>query len=392
MNLGTTVFAQLMEHIDHNEFHRITASHLRTRRRLPFSCWEQFLCMAFAQLTYRESLRDIESCLRSLGGKLYHAGIHSVVSRSTLAHANEHRPWQIYRDLALSLITRARALYAHDRFLEEIDAAVYALDATVIELCLKLFPWAKAQNHLKTSAGVKLHTLLDLQRNLPVFARVSVANLNEVRILDELAFEPAAFYVVDRGYMSLLRLKAIDRCGAFFVIRGKRGLRFERLASQPVDKVHGVLVDQVIRFVVPLSRKEYPDHLRRVKFRDSETDRVFVFLTNNFVLDATAIAQLYHARWRIELFFKWIKQHLRIKAFYGTTYNAVTTQIWIALSVFVLVAIVRKEHKLDVPLYTILQILSLTLFEKAPLNQVLTQSQLLNEQPQDPNQLPLFTL
>lgn len=392
MNLGKTVFSQLMEHIDHNDFHRIVRAHLHSRRRLPFSCWEQYLCMAFAQLTYRESLRDIESCLRSLGPKLYHAGMRSSVSRSTLAHANEHRPWQIYRDLALKLVAHARELYAEDRFLAEIDAAVYALDATVIDLCLKLFPWAKAQQHLATTAAVKLHTLLDVQRNLPVFARVSVANLNEVRMLDEISFEPGAFYVVDRGYTSFHRLKNIDAAGAFFVIRAKRGLRFKRIVSHPVDKPHGVLVDQVIRFVVRRSLEEYPDQLRRIKFFDAKTHRVFVFLTNDFLLEATAIAELYHSRWRIELFFKWMKQHLRIKAFYGTTFNAVNTQIWIALSVFVLVAILKKKLHLDLSLYTILQILSLTLFEKEPIYQVLTETQIANPNDCDPNQLTLFNL
>lgn len=357
-----------------------------------FSCLDQFLCLAFAQLTYRESLRDIETCLRALGPKLYHAGIRATVSRSTLAHANEHRPWQIYRDVATMLIAHARELYADDRLLTEIDGAVYALDATVIELCLQLFPWAKGHNYVDTAAGVKLHALLDVQRNLPVFARVSVANVNDVRILDDLLFEPGAFYVVDRGYTSFERLKAIDTAGAFFVIRARRGLRFARLVSHLVDKTHGVLADQIIRFVVPHSRGEYPDRLRRIKFIDAATQRILVFLTNDFRLDPTVIAELYRSRWRIELFFKWIKQHLRIKAFYGTTSNAVNTQIWIALSVFVLVAIIKKELHLNISLYTILQILSLTLFEKEPIYQVLTEGALALPNSFDPNQLTLFNL
>ena len=390
MNIGKTVFSQLLEYIDHNEFQRIVALHRRGGRKLPFSCWDQYLCMAFAQLTDRESLRDIESCLRALGGKLYHAGIRSTVSRSTLAYANEHRPWQIYRDVTLSLITQARALYTQERLMSEIDTAIYAFDATVIELCLQLFPWAKAQNHLKTAAGVKLHTLLDVQQNLPAFARVSVANLYEVRMLDELLFEPGAFYVLDRGYTDFRRLKVIDNSGAFFVIRAKHGLRFVRVASHPVDKAHGVMVDQAIHLVIKRSVEGYPDTLRRIKIVDSDHNRTLVFLTNNFQLDAPVIAELYRSRWKIELFFKWIKQHLRIKAFYGTSLNAVNTQIWIALSVYVLVALVRKKLNLDLPLYTILQILSLTLLEKLPIYQVLTETSVAPQTIYDPNQLLLF--
>lgn len=392
MNLGTSVFAQLMSYIDHNDFRRITRTHLAGRRRLPFSCWEQFLVMAFAQLTYRESLRDIEACLRALGAGLYHAGIRSTISRSTLAHANEHRPWQIYRDLALALIARARVLYREERLAVDLGAAVYAIDATTIELCLKLFPWARAANHLKTAGGVKLHTQLDLQSNLPVFARVSDANLNEVHFLDELLFEPGAFYVVDRGYMSLARLKKIDASGAYFVIRGKRRLRVRALASQVCDTAWGVRADQTVRFTVPLSAERYPDHVRRIRYYDQDKGRSFVFLTNNFLLDALTIAELYRARWKIELFFKWLKQHLRIKSFYGTSFNAVATQIWIALAVFVLVAIARKELKLEASLYTMLQILSVTLFEKEPINQVLLERQRPFAADADPNQLSLFNL
>ena len=392
MNVGKSVFAQLIEYVDHNEFYRIVHKYPNRGRPYQFSCWDQFLCMAFAELTYRESLRDIEVCLRSAGPALYHSGIRARISRSTLAHANEHRPWQMYQDVALSLIARARVLYRNDRLLAEIETAVYALDATIIELCLKLFPWAKAANHLKISAGVKLHTLLDVQANLPVFARVFEANVNEIRIVDELLFEPGAFYVMDRGYMHFARLKKIDNAGAFFILRGKRGLRFQRVISHPVDTADGVRVDQTIRLVVPLSLEGYPDCMRRIKFFDSQKQQSLVFLTNNFVLDPLTIAELYSSRWKIELFFKWIKQHLRIKAFYGTTPNAVNTQIWIALTVFVLVAIVKKDLKLEQSLYTILQILSVTLFEKEPINQVLTDAQLLNQLRCDPNQLSLFNL
>jgi hypothetical protein len=392
MNIGTTVFAQIMDYVDYREFRRIAHAHHTGHRKYRFSCWEQFLCMVFAQLTYREGLRDIESCLRSVGSKLYHVGIRSTVSHSTLAHANEHRPWQIYRDVALSLIARARTLYRDERFVTELEAAVYALDATNIELCLKLYPWAKAHNYIKSSAGVKLHTLLDVNSHLPVFARVSEANLREMCILDELLFEPGAFYILDRGYLSFARLKKIDAARAFFVIRGKKCLRFNRVASASVDKSHGVRVDQKIQLVVPLSLEGYPDYLRRIRYFDAEKERSFIFLTNNFALDALTITALYRSRWQIELFFKWIKQHLRIKAFYGTTLNAVNTQVWIALATFVLVAIVKKELKLNESLYTILQILSVTIFQKEPIHQVLTASHIPNEPSWDCNQLSLFHL
>jgi hypothetical protein len=390
MNVGRTVFSQLMDFVPRHEFRRIVKRHRGEHRVRHFSCWEQYLSMAFAQLTYREGLRDVEACLRSLGPALYHSGIRSTVSRSTLADANERRSWKIYRDLALVLIDQARVLYRDDRLLSEIESAVYALDATTIELCLALFPWARAQNHLATSAGVKLHTLLDVQRNIPVFARVSVANLYEVRILDELVFEPGAFYVLDRGYTDFRRLKLIDSSGAFFVIRAKKGLRFTRTLSHVVDKTRGIYVDQTIRLVIQRSLEGYPDELRRIKFFDMEKNRTFIFLTNNFLLDPAVIAGLYRSRWKIELFFKWIKQHLRIKAFYGTSANAVNTQIWIALSVFVLVAIIKKELKLDASLYTILQILSVTLFEKKPINQVLTATSHSIDAASSVNQLSLF--
>lgn len=392
MNLGATVFSQLMEQIDHNEFHRIVKQHLPTRRRMPFSCWDQFLCMVLAQLTNRESLRDIEASLRALGPRLYHAGLRSMVSRSTLAYANEHRPWQIYQDVAYGLITRARVLYQGERLLEELDAAVYALDATIIDLCMSLFPWARGHHYIGSTAGVKLHTLLDVNANLPAFARVSEANVREVRIMDELIYDPGAYYVLDRGYLSFIRLRRIDMAGAFFVIRARRGFNFHLVQSQPVDRTTGVRVDQRIRLAHARTLVDYPDELRRVRYFDAEHERSYVYLTNNFLLEALTIAELYRSRWKVELFFKWIKQHLHIKAFYGTTRNAVYTQIWIALATFVLVAIVKKELKLDQSLYEILRILSTTLFLKEPIYQVLTQTQLQNDQTLDPKQLSLFTL
>jgi hypothetical protein len=390
MNVGRTVFSQLMDFVPSKEFCRIVKRHRGEYRVRHFSCWEQYLAMAFAQLTYRESLRDIETCLRSLRPALYHSGIRSTISRSTLADANERRSWKIYQELALLLIDRARVLYHDDRLLSEIDNAVYALDATTIELCLALFPWARAQNHQATCAGVKLHTLLDVQRNLPVFARVSIAHLYEVYVLDDLVFEPGAFYILDRAYTDFTRLKTIDSSGAFFVIRAKKSLRFTRTLSHVVDKSRGVNVDQTIHLVIKRSVEGYPDALRRIKFFDREKNRTFIFLTNNFLLDAALIAELYRSRWKIELFFKWIKQHLRIKAFYGTSPNAVNTQIWIALSIFVLVAIVKKELNLSAPLYTILQILSVTLFEKEPINQILTTTRLPFDTAPPANQLNLF--
>jgi hypothetical protein len=391
MNIGRTIFAQLMDFFPEHEFNLAVRRHHGNRRTRSFSCRDQFMCMAFAQLAYRESLRDIETCLGSLGSKLYHCGIHSQVSRSTLADANEKRPWQIYQDTAFALIDRARVLYKEDRFITELDQAIYALDSTIISLCLTLFPWAKAANHQKTSAGVKLHTLFAVQSRLPVFSMVSNANVNDVHMLDEIVYEPGSIYVLDRGYTDLVRLKRIDNAGAFFVIRAKTGLRFTRIYSAPVCKEVGVRADQTITLDIALSRLRYPDNLRRIKYYSDEKDKSFVYLTNNFLLDAKTIADLYRSRWQIELFFKWIKQHLRIKAFYGTSPNAVRTQIWIALSVFVLVAIVKKELKLDLSLYTILQILSVSLFEKESINQRLTESNCLIDSCMSTEQLFLFT-
>jgi hypothetical protein len=390
MNVDRTVFSQLMDFVPKHEF-RAAVKHYKGEHRVRrFSCWDQFLCMAFAQLTYRESLRDIETCLHSLGSKLYHSGIRARVARSTLADANEHRSWQIYRDVAVTLINRARRLYQNDKLLADLESAVYAFDSTIIELCLALFPWAQAKGHVKTSAGIKMHTLLDLASNMPTVIRVSAASVHDVLMLDELVYEAGAYYVLDRGYMDFARLKRIDNSGAYFVIRARRDLRFRRVYSQPVNKTSGVIADQTITFTVWRTHDVYPDHLRRIRFFDAEHDRNLVFLTNNFLLDALTVAQLYRARWQIELFFKWIKQHLRIKGFFGTTPNAVRTQIWIAVAIYVLVAIVKKQLKLDQSLYTILQILSVTLFQKEPLYQVLTDIHYSIQNPSDPNQLILF--
>lgn len=390
MAFGRTVFAQLMDFVPDRTFRRIVERYRGDRRVRRFSCWDQFLTMAFAQLTYRESLRDIDACVQSLGKARYHAGMRGRAARSTLADANDRRPWQMYQDLAQVLIAQARSLYQDEHLVAAFTDALYALDATIIELCLKLFPWAKGHNYIKTRAGIKLHTQFDVRANLPVFAMVSVANMNERFFLDHLVFEPGAFYIMDRGYTSFERLRKIDLAGAFFLIRAKRDLNFVRVASHPVDKLAGVRLDQVIRLGVPLSVHYYPDDLRRIKLYDGTTDTSVVVLTNNFLLDALTIGQLYRARWRVELFFKWIKQHLRIKAFYGTSFNAVNTQIWIALSVYVLVAIIKKRLHLDAPLYNILQILSVSLFQKEPLIQVLSAERPLISEGNNPNQLSLF--
>ncbi len=390
MHFGRTVFSQLMDFIPRHEFRAIVRRHRGEHYVKRFSCWDQLLCMVFAQLTSRESLRDIETCLRAFESDLYHCGFRSTVSRSTLAEANERRPWQLFEELAQTLLARARVLYRDDRFIADVDSAVYAFDSTIIELCLQLYPWALAANHLKTAAGVKLHTLLDVHANLPVFSRVSVANLNDVRMLDALVFAPGAFYLLDRGYTDFARLKRIDRAKAFFVIRAKRRLRFRCVESHPVDKRCGLRVDQEIVLTIQKSFDAYPDRIRRIKYFDLEKNRSFVFLTNNFLLEARLIAQLYRSRWQIELFFKWVKQHLRIKAFYGRSPNAVKTQIWIAITVFVLVAIIKKELKVDQSLYTILQILSVSLFQKVSISQLLTASECTISEQTNIKQLSLF--
>jgi len=364
MNSGKTIFAQLMDFFPVYEFRRCVERYHGNYKVKSFSCWDQFLCMAFAQLSYRESLRDIEACLRSAQRKVYHMGIRGKVSRNTLAHANEVRDWRMYADFAQILITRARRLYANDPFGVELDQAVYALDSTTIDLCLSLFPWAKFRKH---KGAVKLHTLLDLHGSIPSVIFITHGKIHDVNILDDLILEAGAIYLMDRGYLDFARLYAISQTPAFFVTRTKSNFDFKRLYSQPIDKSTGVQCDQIIVLGGFYTQKDYPTKLRRIRYFDAKKNKRLVFLTNNFALSALTIAELFRCRWRIELFFKWIKQHLRIKAFYGTTENAVKTQIWIAISVYVLVAIVKKHLNLDMSLYTILQILSVTLFEKTPI-------------------------
>jgi len=388
MNSGKTIFAQLMDYVPAKAFQSCVARYRGDYKLISFSCWDQFLCMAFAQLTYRESLRDIEACLRAQQAKLYHLGIRGKVSRATLARANENRDWRIYADFAQVLITRARELYLHDDFGLALEQTVYALDATTIDLCLALFPWAKFRQH---KGAVMLHTLLDLRGNIPTVVIITDGKVHENQIMDRLVFEAGAFYVMDRGYLDLLRLHRLHLAGAFFVTRAKSNSTFRRLSSRPVDRTTGVMCDQVVTWRNPDPRKKYPSRLRRISYRDPATDRDLVFLTNNFTLPPLLIAQLYRSRWQVELFFKWIKQHLRIKKFYGTTENALKTQIWIAITVYVLAAIVKKELQLDqTSLYTILQILSVTIFEKTPILSALSPVNYNYALDHDANQLILF--
>lgn len=389
MHEGRIIFSQLLDHFPKRQFDACVERYGGDRHMRGFSCYDQFLSMAFAQLTGRESLRDIETCLRAIGPKLYHAGFRGKVSRSTLADANEAHDWRIYGDLAQVLIATARRLYADEDFGVELKATTYALDSTTIDLCLALFPWARFR---KAKGAVKLHTLLDLRGSIPSVIIVTDGKVHDVNILDQLALEPGAFYVVDRGYLDFQRLHTVGQAGAFFVTRARKNLDCRRIYSRPVDKSTGLQCDQTIALNVFRSHRDYPEHLRRVRFFDREADKRLVFLTNNFVLDALTIAELYCQRWKVELFFKWIKQHLRIKAFFGTSRNAVMTQVWIAISVYVLVAIIRKRLKLEQSLYTILQILSLALFEKTPISQALSQLDCRNsEEPFSP-QLDLFDL
>jgi len=369
MNTGKTIFAQLMDFLPSKAFRRCVKRYQGDYKLKTFSCWDQFLCMAFAQLTYRESLRDIEACLRAQQTKLYHLGIRGQVSRNTLAHANSVRDWRIYADFAQVLISRARVLYADDSFGVELAQTVYALDATTIDLCLALFPWAEFRKH---KGAVRLHTLLDLRGNIPTVVIITHGKVHEVNILDQLSFEAGAFYVMDRGYLDFARLYKLHLASGFFVTRARKRFAFQRLYSQPVDRATGVICDQLVTLVNPVPRQGYPEKLRRIRYRDALTDQRLVFLTNNFNLPPLTIAELYRSRWQVELFFKWIKQHLRIKNFYGTSENALRTQIWIAISVYVLVAIVKKELHLQGSLYRMLQICSVTLFEKTPISQALS--------------------
>jgi hypothetical protein len=389
MQLGKTVFAQLMDFIPTHEFRRCVNRYQGNYKVSSFSCWDQFLCMAFAQLTYRESLRDIETCLRALGHRLYHLGIRGRVSRSTLANANETRDWRIYADLAQVLICTARQLYADEDFGIDLEQTVYALDCTTIDLCLSLFPWARyrAQN-----AALKMHTLLDLHGNIPAFIEVTPAKIHEIHILDQLLPEPGSVYIMDRAYLDFERLYTLEQGLAFFIIRSRKDFRFRCVDSHPVDKSTGLRCDQRIRLKSFYPAKFYPDPLRRIRYRDVETERNLTFLTNNFLLPTLTIAQLYKCRWQVELFFKWIKQHLRIKRFYGLSPNAVKTQIWVAISVYVLVAIARKRLALELNLYPMSQILSLTLFEKVPLLQAFSQINSTTTSEHSRNQLDLFNL
>lgn len=387
MFAGQLVFAQLMEVLPRHDFNACVRRYRGDFRARGFTCRDQFMCMAFAQLTFRESLRDIETCLRSVQPKLYHAGFRGRISRSTLGDANRSRDWRIYFDFAQVLIARARRLYAHERFGVELDQAAYALDATTIDLCLTLFPWAPFRRH---KAAVKLHTLLDLRGNIPTFIHVSSGKTHEVNILDELLIEPGAFYVMDKGYLDFRRLFRLHRQAAFFVIRAKSNLAYQRRESRPIDKTTGLRSDQTIVLTGPVVSKKYPEPLRRITFYDVDHQRKLVFLTNNFLLPAITIAQLYRCRWQIELFFKWIKQHLRIKSFYGNSDNAVKTQVWVAVSVYVLVAILKKELRSELSLAEILQVLSVNTFEKTPLVLLLSSFSQQHSPGTDPNQLRLF--
>ena len=389
MNQGRTVFAQLIKFLSHNEFNRCVARYGGNKSVRSFSCWDQFLTMAFAQLTYRESLRDIEVCLAAQRHKLYHAGFSGPVKRSTLADANETRDWRIYRDFAQSLIEIARPLYAHSELGLELDATAYAFDATTIDLCLSLFPWAKFR---RRKGAIKLHTLLEIHSAIPVFIAITAGNVHEVNLLDELLLEPGSFIVMDRGFLDFQRLYRLQTELAFFVIRTKSNLRFRRRYSHPHDRATGVRSDQTIVLTGPLTSTLYPIALRRVHYYSAETDQRLVLLTNNFSIPALTVAALYRYRWQIELFFKWIKQHLRIKSFFGTSDNSVKTQVWIAVTVYVLVAVVKKRLGLKSDLYTLLQILSLTLFDKTPILSLLQQTQNDLEMVHDVNQLQLLDI
>ena len=389
MNSGQTVFSQLIQQLPHKEFQKCVARHRGQRYLKSFSCWDQFLAMAFAQLSYRESLRDIEACLGAAGSKLYHMGFRSKVARSTLADANQLRDWRIYADFAQVLISVARPLYQHDPLGIELEQTLYALDSTTVDLCLSLFPWAQFGQRRAT---VKMHTLLDLHGNIPAFLRITSGSTHDVHILDQLIPEAGAFYVMDRGYIDFKRLYRFNCCSAFFVTRWRKNTMWQRRYSRPVDKTTGLRSDQKVFLTTLQSSTAYPDPLRRVTYFDEETQKHLEFLTNNFILPALTIAQIYKLRWQIELFFKWIKQHLRIKAFYGTSENAVKTQIWIAICVYMLVAIVRKQLRLETSLYQILQIFSVTLFEKRPILQVLQAFDSQSELPPPAKQLILLEI
>ena len=386
MNQGRVIFTQIMDFLPMHEFRACVERYRGHYKVQTFSCFDQFLSMAFAQLTFRDSLRDIETCLRSFQPKLYHAGFRGKISRSTLAYANETRSWKIYADFAQILIHHARSLYAADRFDVDLQATAYAFDSTTIDLCMSLFPWARFRKH---KSAVKLHTLIDLRGSIPCFIHITDGKVADVNALDYLILDPGAFYMIDRGYIDFVRLYVFVQSLAFFVTRAKSNLDYVRTASRSVDTSTGLRSDQTIRLTGLKASKDYPDLLRRISYHDAETDKRLVFLTNNFMLPALTIAQLYKCRWRVELFFKWIKQYLRIKAFYGTSENAVRTQIWIAISVYVLVAIIKKELGINRSLGEILQILSISLFEKESIYQALSDFSLQNPQPDSLKQLTL---
>ena len=388
MYTGKLVFSQVMEHLPLHTFHQCVDRYRGDFKVQEFFCLDQYLCMAFAQLTYRESLRDIEACLRAQKNKLYHMGIRSPVSRNNLANANKVRDWRIYADLAHALIRTARKLYASDSFALELDNTVYALDATTIDLCLSMFPWA---NFRRAKGAIKLHTLLDLRGNIPTFIHISDGKLHEVNALDILPLEAGAFYVMDRGYLDLARLYAICQHSVSFVNRAMSNMKCRRVYSHQIDRGAGLICDQSVMLTGFYQCKDYPDKLRRVKYHDAATNKTLVFLTNNFSLPAMTIADLYRSRWQVELFFKWIKQNLRIKTFYGTSENAVKSQIWIAVSVYLLVAIMKKRLKIEASLYTILQVLSVTIFERLPILQALTNVDYIAKQAGDSKQQLLFS-
>lgn len=388
MNQGRTIFSQIVDFMPRYEFDKFVRKYRGNYRCRTFSCWDQFLCMMFAQLSYRESLRDIESCLKSQKAKLYHMGIKGNITRMNLARANEQRDWRIFAEFAQNLIAQARPLYINDsEFIAAIDGAVYALDSTTIDLCLSIFPWAEFR---KRKGGIKLHTLLDLQGSIPTFIEITKALIHDVNILDLLIPEIGAFYIMDRGYLDFERLFDLNQAGSYFIIRAKDNLKFSRVYSHKVDKSSGIRCDQTVRLTGYYTQQHYPVHFRRIKYFDAEQNKDLVFLTNNFRLSSMTIVELYHNRWKVELFFKWIKQHLRIKSFYGTSQNAIKTQVWVAVCTYLTVAILKKQLKIEMSLYTILQILSVSLFEKVPIYQLLTETDYNNITEVNANQLLLF--
>jgi len=389
LNQGQTVLTQIMSYLPRHSFRKCVNKYNGNYKVRLFSCWEQYLVMAFAQLTYRESLRDIEACLRAMKNKLHHMGIQSKVSRSTLADANEKRDWRIYSDFAYILINKAKELYKDENLFDELDETIYALDSTTIDLCLTLFPWAKFR---KTKSAIKLHTLLNLQNNIPSFIHVTDGSVHDVNILDVLITEIGAYYIIDKGYIDYERLYSLNLNNAYFVTRAKSNMKFRRVYTHKIDKSTGLICDQTIVFTNYYSAKDYPDKIRRIKYFNSEKNKKFIFLTNNFSLPAITIALLYRQRWQIELFFRWIKQHLRIKSFFGNSANSVKTQVWIAISVYLLLAIIKKKLKIEVSLYTFLQVISISIFEKTPIFQLFQNDDYTIDQGSDSNQLFLFDL